>query len=124
MPITPELLLEAAKSLGRGGSEVDHRNAASRAYYAAYHRCRPIAERIGLSSGSQGVHRNLIDTLTSTRDRRLKSMGYMLDQCRGLRVKADYEIHIEFPADNARLVMRQCERILSQADALEPDGAD
>ena len=48
----------------------------------------------------------------------------MLDQCRGLRVKADYEIHIEFPADNARLVMRQCERILSQADALEPDGAD
>lgn len=124
MPVTPKLLFEAAKALGRGKSEVDQRNAASRAYYAAYHRCLPIAESIGLSGETKGVHRNLIDTLTTTRDIRVKSMGYMLDQCRSLRVKADYEIHIEFSAENARLVMSQCERIMSKADALDPDGAN
>ena len=36
MSVTPDALLEAAKALGRG--EVDRRNAASRAYYVAYHR--------------------------------------------------------------------------------------
>ena len=35
MPVTPNALLEAAKVLGRGETEVDRRNAASRAYYAA-----------------------------------------------------------------------------------------
>ena len=35
MPVTPDALLEAAKALGRGEAEVDRRNAASRAYYAA-----------------------------------------------------------------------------------------
>ena len=124
MPVTPKLLLEAAKALGQGKSEVDQRNAASRAYYAAYHRCLPIAESIGLPAETKGVHRDLIGTLTKTRDMQVKSMGYMLDQCRGLRVKADYEIQIEFSAENARLVMDQCERILSRADVLDPDGAD
>ena len=40
MAVTPQSLLEAAQTLGRGEAEVDWRNAASRVYYAAYHRWR------------------------------------------------------------------------------------
>ena len=34
MAVTPQSLLEAAQTLGRGEAEVDWRNAASRVYYA------------------------------------------------------------------------------------------
>ena len=39
MAVTPEVLLQAAAALGDGNQEVDWRNAASRGYYAAFHRC-------------------------------------------------------------------------------------
>ena len=45
MPVSPEQLLTAAEALlERGSEEVDWRNAASRAYYASYHRCSVIAK--------------------------------------------------------------------------------
>ena len=50
MPVTANALLEAAKVLGRGETEADRRNAASRAYYAAYHRCLPVGRSVGLSA--------------------------------------------------------------------------
>lgn len=96
MSVTPSELLEAAKILGRGGAEVDRRNAASRAYYAARHRCLPIGRNIGLAAKGV-VHQQLIHTLTGNPNRTLKSLGYMLEQCRRLRVKADYEIEADFP---------------------------
>lgn len=118
MPVTPNALLEAAKALGRGESEVDWRNAASRAYYAAWHRCLPIGRSVGLSAQpDQGVHRQLIETLTGNRDRTLKSLGYMLEQCRALRVGADYEIETDFPPEDARTALEQCEKILNKAGA-------
>jgi uncharacterized protein (UPF0332 family) len=119
MPVTPTLLLEAAQALRQGGSEVDQRNAASRAYYAAYHRCLPIAEGIGLVATGKGVHRDLIDTLIGARPPKLKSIGYMLEQGRRLRVKADYEIASEFARDQAQTVMGHCEAIFNSADVFE-----
>ena len=41
--------LKAAQRIRRNDGEIDRRNAASRAYYAAYHRCRSIAEQQGLA---------------------------------------------------------------------------
>ena len=54
MAVNPKQLLDAAHELAEGSREVDFRNAASRAYYAAYHRCRPIAKRNGLRSSDRG----------------------------------------------------------------------
>ena len=123
MPVTPDALLEAAKALGRGEAEVDRRNAASRAYYAAYHRCLPLARSIGLSAEpGHGVHRQLVDTLTGSSDLRVKSIGYRLNECRKLRVHADYEIEIDFSSRDARTAIVQCERILVQVDALARSG--
>ena len=44
MPVTPDEILDSAIKLGSGEAEVDWRNACSRAYFAAFHRCRRIAE--------------------------------------------------------------------------------
>ena len=119
MPVTPDALFEAAKALGRGGAEVDRRNAASRAYYAAYHRCLPIGRSLGLSAApAHGVHRQLVDTLTESSDLKMKGIGYRLNECRKLRAQADYEIESDFSSRDARLVVEQCERILGQVDAL------
>ena len=119
MSVTPDALLEAAKALGRGEAEVDRRNAASRAYYAAYHRCLPLSRSIGLSAEpGHGVHRQLVDTLTGSSDLRVKSVGYRLNECRKLRTQADYEIEIDFSSRDARVAIAQCERIMSQVDVL------
>ena len=121
MPVTPNALLDAAKALGRGESEVDRRNAASRAYYAAWHQCLPIGRSVGLSAQpDKGVHQQLIATLTGDRNPALKSLGYMLKQCRDLRVEADYEIETDFPPEDTRTALEQCEKILKKATALLP----
>ena len=48
----------------------------------------------------------------------------MLEQCRKLRVKADYDIGAEFPLGNARTALAQCQKILSRAELIisVPDG--
>ena len=118
MSVTPNALFEAAKALGRGAAEVDRRNAASRAYYAAWHQCLPIGRSVGLSAQpGQGMHQQLIGTLTGHRNPTLKSLGYMLKQCRDLRVEADYEIETDFPPEDARTALEQCEKILNKAAA-------
>lgn len=125
MSVTPNELLEAAKALGRGDSEVDWRNAASRAYYAARHRCLPIGQSVGLLvQPRRGMHQQLIDVLTEHPNRTLKSLGYALKQCRDLRVKADYRIEIDFPPRSARIALTQSENILINAEAYLPWAKD
>lgn len=119
MPVTPQLLLDAAKALAGGEAEVDQRNAASRAYYAAFHRCLPIARRLGLPARPERVHRDLIDTQKTARDNRLKSIAYMLDQCRKIRVDADYEINAPFTQGETQTALSQCQRIINQADSFD-----
>ena len=123
MSVTPNELLEAAKALGRGDSEVDWRNAASRAYYAAWHRCLPIGRSVGLSA-ERGVHRQLIETLEQDRNMTLRSLGYILRQCRKLRVKADYEIETDFSPEDAQVALTQSEKILIRAEAYLPWAED
>ncbi len=120
MAVKPEILLDAAQAIGRGDLEVDWRNATSRAYYAAFHRCRLAAQDANLSIGKTGgAHKNLVDALMdSLNPRSLWSLGYILEQCRILRVVADYGIDLDFPRDKADLVLALCERILRQADTL------
>ena len=124
MPVEPKLLLESAEDLAKGDSELDWRSAAHRAYYAAHHRCIPLGRLSGFDETGGSVHRNLIDTLTGTGDRTLMSIGYMLEQCRGLRVKADYRIELDFPQADAATVVRQCKRIFEKAESATPKPAE
>ena len=119
MAVTPAQLREGAQSARIDGSEVERRVAASRSYYAAWHRCRPIAESRGMFADSGGSHAEVIEALTRSRETQLKSIGYRLKQCRDLRVKADYHIEIDFPVEDAEVTRNQCEKVWTTAEALD-----
>ena len=120
MAVTPEILLDAAVALGRGNSEADWRNATSRAYYAAFHRCSSVARDARLSVPETGSsHMGLIDVLThNLRPSALRSLGYMLEQCRQRRVEADYRIDQDFTRGLAQTVLADCKTILNKAETL------
>lgn len=119
MPVTPETLLGAAQAIGRGKSEVDQRNATSRAYYAAFHAADHLANSLALARlRSVSSHRDLIEALTHpTSPRPAVSIGHMLEQCRLRRNLADYAIDSEFPAGLAQTVLVDCDKILGRARA-------
>ena len=120
MAVTPDHLLDAAISIAKGDQEVDWRNATSRAYYAAFHCCRLVAQEARLSvAETGGAHGALVQALTAPLSSpSLKGLGYMLEQCRQHRVTADYRIDEKFSRDVAGSVLADTERILKQADAL------
>ncbi len=121
MASNPEALLAAASPLGEGPTEEDWRNAVSRAYYAAFHRCRLLVQgsSVPLPDGAS-VHRTLVDTMTDPLNggTAFTSLGYILDQCRRHRVAADYAIDADFPQHLAHEVLQDCRNILDRADAL------
>ena len=119
MAVTPEELLDAATKLERGNAEADWRNAASRAYYAAYHRCRGVAQdaRVSVPEGSSH-HSALADALMHGINAPIRRLGHMLDLCRSRRARADYEIDAAFPRQLGRTVVEDCRRILSEADTV------
>lgn len=115
MAVSPRTLLESANTLLQGGEEIDHRNAASRAYYAAYHACRALADEGGLPSyADTGTHRALIDALTGSRNNTCKGVGFLLRQCRKYRVAADYKIDEDFPEYYARSILAKSYQIFTK----------
>ena len=120
MAVSPEVLLDAAATLGNGNNEADWRNATSRAYYAAYHSCVSVAQAARLGVAETGsVHAALIGALTDgLSPPQLKSLGYMLEQCRKRRTDADYRIQQDFPRQIADTAVSDCRKILERAAAI------
>ena len=121
MAVTPESILESAAAMSEGGAEVDWRNATSRAYYAAYHRCRAIATLIephaDLSSAES--HRFVADILQQRGNpSKARGLAYRLAALRKIRNLADYEIDEEFDQDSGRSSVETCRKILEQADGI------
>ena len=119
MAVTPKQLREGAQKAELDGPEVERRVAVSRTYYAAFHRCRAIAQRQGMFADAGGTHAEVIEALTRSRKRKLQSIGYMLRQCRELRVKADYQIGDDLTIQDAEAAKDQCGRIWTAAEALD-----
>ena len=119
MAVTAKEMLDAAITLGQGNSEVDWRNAASRAYYAAYHRCRRMAEdeRLSIPEGGS-AHAALADALVNGINAPIRRIGLVLDLCRARRARADYDIDDSFPRELANTVVEDCERLLAEADSV------
>lgn len=123
MPVTPNEILDSAITLGGGEAEVDWRNACSRAYFAAFHLCRQIAEVFEphIELGGSDTHRLVFEILTeSSRGSASIGVGYMLDQCRKLRNRADYDINDEFRRASCMSAIETGRDILERADAIGP----
>ena len=123
MPVTPREILDSAVALGRGEAEVDWRNACSRAYYAAFHRCRQIvhAYEPHVDTAGAEAHRVVADILTEpSRERVAVGLGYMLRQCRGLRNAADYDVDDDFRVEACLATIQTSQHILARADGIAP----
>lgn len=94
MPVQPADLLECARELAGRSNEADWRAAASRAYYAMFHRMRAIAvSEIGYQppQGNTSVHRHLQDALRRG-SRRHRRFADHLRYSAADRIQADYDL--------------------------------
>lgn len=122
---TPPELLALARKLRQGSTEAEWRAAASRAYYAIYHHARAFHDSLPEQGqpaprGAGGDHVDIshrlknpaskVNAKLTTHSRRI---GYMLDNCRPTRHKADYEIRNAFTVDQVDELVAMAERIFS-----------
>jgi len=111
-----EFLTSAQKQI-EANSEVDYRNAASRAYYCAFHLCRILLEKLPQSQDNIGTsHQKIIDALFLSPDKRLKSLGNKLKMARQLRHKADYKVDIRFTRYEASRALSYAQKIVLEVD--------
>lgn len=130
MSVSAEDFLYVSRALMNKDGETWRRVAASRAYYASYHRSRLWERQLptrGNGQGSFGVHESLIARLLnpdkacrSELASRSRRIGEHLALQRALRVKADYKID---HAVTTRMLERQLELAeLVFADCAAPCG--
>jgi uncharacterized protein (UPF0332 family) len=95
--------------------EVDYRNAASRAYYCAFHTCKKLLEDFPPTQSQIGAeHEKIINGLLNHQDKRFKALGSMLKDAKDQRVKADYRLDNNFTIQDAKLVVKFTDKILME----------
>ncbi len=111
--------LFSAQVLIQGNSEIDYRNAASRAYYAAFHLCRILLEKLPNSPDNIGTsHQRIIDALLFSNDKKLKSLGNKLKVTKELRHKADYKVNVKFTRYDASRTLSHVQKISLEFEEL------
>lgn len=100
MPISPIHLIDLAKTLSNTyNNEVEHRAGASRAYYSIFHTACVI---ISKSPPKKNAHQWVIGELKeiSSSDPHVvlasKAIANIMEHCRKIRIRADYEIRNNF----------------------------
>jgi uncharacterized protein (UPF0332 family) len=107
--------LTSAQILMQGGSEIDYRNAASRA--CAFHLCKNLVETLPISADNIATsHQKIIEALAHSHDNRLKALGNKLKVVRELRHKADYKVDMKFTRYEASRVLSHTQKIASEVE--------
>ena len=110
MAVSPRDLLQMARQLMSEDKEINYRTAANRAYYSAFHCCRPLAESLPQApTRKKGSHDRLIERLkhhpikkvSLGRDEKIRTLGFLWGRCKSLRTRADYRIGGEFNRNKA-----------------------
>jgi uncharacterized protein (UPF0332 family) len=123
MSVAPKDLLSQAKRLyAQASNEADYRNVVSRAYYAAYHEAIRFHQSLPTQGKSPskkvGVHAALIaqlfyPTIPQTDELYLTSRNVSrhLSWLQDKRVKADYQLDVDFEGASCGEVIRRTERL-------------
>ena len=100
MAISCNDFLCSARSFLSSKLEIDSRNAASRGYYAAYHICLGLKAYIFFTAVKEG-HMQISSSLQKSGKQKIKAIGYLLQQCKAVRLEADYELASDFKKSDA-----------------------
>ncbi len=96
-------------------SEASHRTAASRAYYAAFHKSREALEReTGQTLGRERIHAEVIRRLSERLE--TQRAGHDLDRLRATRAHADYDAAKVFSLRQAEMAVDLASEVLRQLD--------
>jgi uncharacterized protein (UPF0332 family) len=92
--------------------EAGYRTAASRAYYAAFHRSRETIEsERGAKLGQQSIHSEVLRYFQGRPGR--EEVAQSLERLLNKRRHADYNGHRPFPPEEAQLALELARRVLS-----------
>lgn len=121
MPITNQDFMEAAqRMIITGATEIDFRNSASRAYYAAYHSAKELISAKKKSINfSAGVHQQLIISLETSSESKIREVGKLLKTCKAVRAHADYELSKLFNKNRAQTAIRLAEELLKISNEIQ-----
>jgi hypothetical protein len=123
---TKDLLAQAMGERGHS-AEARRRATISRAYYAAYHRCREWARSLPFSSEpvvkAHGMHEQLIDRLANpppscSRERRrvARQLAAQLSALKARRVAADYKLRQYISEDEMRMQQSEAQELFACCD--------
>jgi uncharacterized protein (UPF0332 family) len=114
--ITINDLVTLAGQLAGGQSEPEWRSAASRAYYAAFHKALEVADGcLPPNPVAIGEHERLTERLKS-HGVKGRSLAYVLIDYKRIRTRADYELSMGFSQADAVDLIRACTAFFNQAD--------
>ena len=120
MPVDPDDILATAESMGQEGEEVHWRNAISRAYYAAFHKSRILAEGIEPQTdfATSTAHQDVPNVIKATHGLKGRQISAMLTNSHKARKRADYDIRQHVERDEGLNAIANSKRILSLVDNL------
>lgn len=102
-------------------SEFKIRNAASRAYYALYHKARKRLEELGIpleNTPNEGSHSALIATLCRISPK-AKSISTEMNKLKRFRHTCDYDLQATVDLSRVRVHIAEVERLISMLDRVE-----
>ena len=128
MGVNPRDFLESGRELVRQNREIDHRNGASRVYYAAFHACCILLNVLGIAfrRGGNSSHRNVAAALIQFSDsskvvdrtdiKRVQRIGQAFSPLIKKRQRADYQIDALFPSNDAMGLLGSSRKIITEVE--------
>jgi uncharacterized protein (UPF0332 family) len=116
--------LNVAQNLLSEPTEAAWRSAVSRAYYAAFHVARELLEALGFACPkAERAHAYLWRRLSNCGEPQVQNAGRELNDLRGDRNQADYEVHRSLPKKIAEGQVLMARRIIDLLDGATKEPA-
>ncbi|MGD7160720.1 hypothetical protein [Ralstonia pseudosolanacearum] len=122
MPVTASDFLVAAQASCAVGDEISYRNCVSRAYYSVYHAALPVAVAHCPDPNANswiGEHARLSERYRASSLPKAKSIGYVLEDMKKARHRADYHLQQTVAASDAKQALANAKAFAGYLAALE-----
>lgn len=114
--------LKFAETYATGTSEADWRSAVSRAYYAAFHVARDFMTSLGfVTPRAELAHAFLWRRLGNCGLAPLALAGSRLNQLRGERNRADYDLNSDLTKKDTQAAVKSAAMVIATLQAVSPD---
>lgn len=116
MSVSIDDLKQFAENLSNANGECEWRSAASRGYYAIYHKTLGVADAcLPQNPHAIGEHERLTERLKQA-GMKGRSLAYRIIDLKKVRTRADYDLAANFAQQDAVDLIGNCPSVFNQAD--------